>query len=595
MRPVPNRGRIPAVFVHGTMSSPGRWADMVNNLVARPPNCDTATPSGSFATTRGQPIAYSALAAARTPSTQGLDARDPSSADPCLRDMIVLGHSQGGLLHEADGHRRRRHVLARPRRASPFEDVEAARRRPGAAAKTSPFVDAAPVRTAYRSFSPRPTAAATWPGPQLVPPPRTAPDHGFRRDRGRSGVADSSASSVGPRPVLQPARPTSIDNMTPGNRFVKALAEVSRSVPGVTAHSIIAGRRRFGPARGRRATAWRQVRERAHRRPSSPSSIVHSSAHSGMQAASPPPSRRCGASSSSTRPHRPVRHRRRRARRAVLRTRSRPDPPRPSHRTRRVASPPRTTPPRAATNAAPPVEACTAPAVPAAAPAARLPSKQRTISLPRCAHAPGCGSQPRIQRSSSAALFAKSSRAAGVVDEPLVARADSLCGRSRVARVDRRDGFGDRVEPRADRACRSRDSPRCRWERSARHLLHRDRTGVDARVGPEHRDARFGRTHHDLPRERVAAASRGRSEGWKHSEAWRRRVDDLGRQDHRDEGEHVQVRAELGVLLDELGDRLPPLRRKRAWRNSGSPRCSASSASGSGRAPAGGVYTPTTS
>jgi len=28
--------RIPAVFVHGTNSSPGRWADMVNDLLADP-------------------------------------------------------------------------------------------------------------------------------------------------------------------------------------------------------------------------------------------------------------------------------------------------------------------------------------------------------------------------------------------------------------------------------------------------------------------------------------------------------------------------------------------------------------------------------
>ena len=48
---------------------------------------------------------------------------------------------------------------------------------------------------------------------------------------------------------------------------------------------------------------------------------------------------------------------------------------------------------------------------------------------------------------------------------------------------------------------------------------------------------------------------RGKSDGWKHSERVRRPVDDLGRQDHRDEREHVELGAELAVLLDELGDR----------------------------------------
>ena len=123
-------------------------------------------------------------------------------------------------------------------------------------------------------------------------------------------------------------------------------ARESRSVPGVAAHSIIpvdgdgpleAGERRR-----------RQVQS-AHIEASSRS---WSSARALVMQANPATVEEVRRILLSTRPHRPVRHRRRRARRAVLRTRSRPDPPRPSHRTRRVASPPASTPPRAAMRSA---------------------------------------------------------------------------------------------------------------------------------------------------------------------------------------------------------------------------------------------------
>ena len=48
---------------------------------------------------------------------------------------------------------------------------------------------------------------------------------------------------------------------------------------------------------------------------------------------------------------------------------------------------------------------------------------------------------------------------------------------------------------------------------------------------------------------------RGSSDGWKQSERCGGADDDLGRQDHGDESEHVELGAELAVLLDELGDR----------------------------------------
>lgn len=89
-------GRIPVVFVHGTASSPGRWANMVNDLLADP-WIRRRFQFWFFMYDTGNPIAYSAMLL-RDKLTD-MEARlDPEDRDPCLRQMIVIGHSQGGLL-----------------------------------------------------------------------------------------------------------------------------------------------------------------------------------------------------------------------------------------------------------------------------------------------------------------------------------------------------------------------------------------------------------------------------------------------------------------------------------------------------------------
>jgi pimeloyl-ACP methyl ester carboxylesterase len=89
-------GRIPVVFVHGTASSPGRWADMVNDLLADP-WIRQRWQFWFFMYDTGNPIAYSALLL-RDKLTDAVSRLDPDGHDPCLRQMVVVGHSQGGLL-----------------------------------------------------------------------------------------------------------------------------------------------------------------------------------------------------------------------------------------------------------------------------------------------------------------------------------------------------------------------------------------------------------------------------------------------------------------------------------------------------------------
>jgi pimeloyl-ACP methyl ester carboxylesterase len=89
-------GRFPVVLVHGTASSVGRWADMVNDLLIIPDIRDRFE-FWFFTYETGNPITYSALHLRRA-LEQAVASLDPTGEDRALRDMVLIGHSQGGLL-----------------------------------------------------------------------------------------------------------------------------------------------------------------------------------------------------------------------------------------------------------------------------------------------------------------------------------------------------------------------------------------------------------------------------------------------------------------------------------------------------------------
>lgn len=89
-------GRVPVIFVHGTASSPGYWADLFNSLWGDPVLHDHAQ-FWFFKYATGNPIAYTA-ADLRDALDEAVRTLDPDGDDFALRDMVVIGHSQGGLL-----------------------------------------------------------------------------------------------------------------------------------------------------------------------------------------------------------------------------------------------------------------------------------------------------------------------------------------------------------------------------------------------------------------------------------------------------------------------------------------------------------------
>lgn len=89
-------GRIPVVFVHGTASSPVWWAEMVNSLRA-----ETLIRKHFqfwFYQYNTSNLIMLSAAELRESLTDLVHQLDPHKKDPALQNMIMIGHSQGGLL-----------------------------------------------------------------------------------------------------------------------------------------------------------------------------------------------------------------------------------------------------------------------------------------------------------------------------------------------------------------------------------------------------------------------------------------------------------------------------------------------------------------
>ncbi len=180
----------------------------------------------------GNPIVYSAWQL-RDALARAVERADPGGGDPCLRDMLVLGHSQGGLLTKLtsidSGDTFWRGITSTPFEDVPMADDDRALLRNVVFVEPLPFVRrviflATPHRGSYLA------------GPQIV-----------RRLAGWLVRLPSDVARVGadlatlnPTGALASGRmPTSIDNMSPGHPFIRALSSIA-VVPKVTAHSIVA-------------------------------------------------------------------------------------------------------------------------------------------------------------------------------------------------------------------------------------------------------------------------------------------------------------------------------------------------------------------
>jgi len=222
-------GLIPVVFVHGTESSVVRWAEMYNRLLADP-EIRSRYQFWFFQYDSGNPISLSSLRL-RDALTATLARLDPAGTDAALRKMLLVGHSQGGLLVKMQ-------VVSTGDRL-----WNAVSRKPLAELKLSPdtrallqrglFVEPLPeitrvvfICTPQRgSFVAGRTVIATLVR-RLMDLPHTVT--GLTADLARN--ADASVS---------PFVPTAVDNMSPRSPFIHAIQGIPVAAS-VKAHSIIA-------------------------------------------------------------------------------------------------------------------------------------------------------------------------------------------------------------------------------------------------------------------------------------------------------------------------------------------------------------------
>jgi hypothetical protein len=91
--------QIPVIFVHGLMSSPETWLQTLNQLWSDPVLRKRYQPLVFYYPT-GYPIPYNA-AALRQRLNEFQQQVDPDRRNPNMRKMILIGHSMGGILSNA--------------------------------------------------------------------------------------------------------------------------------------------------------------------------------------------------------------------------------------------------------------------------------------------------------------------------------------------------------------------------------------------------------------------------------------------------------------------------------------------------------------
>ncbi|HEU4395742.1 MAG TPA: alpha/beta fold hydrolase, partial [Planctomycetota bacterium] len=225
-------GRIPVVLVHGTASSPARWAEMLNTLYGEEALRDRYQ-FWLFIYSTGNPVPYSANLL-RKSLAEAVRRFDPEGKDEALRRMVLVGHSQGGLLCRMAASSTGDFLVAGGRGLR-IEDIELAEK------------DMALFRECLR-FRASPTVT------RVVF--LCTPHGGSYVAGGVIGAIGSSMAGFGGR-LLDLARkpfrlrsgksgfpheldmPTSVDNMAPGSPFLQSYAAMEPG-PGVVFHNIIA-------------------------------------------------------------------------------------------------------------------------------------------------------------------------------------------------------------------------------------------------------------------------------------------------------------------------------------------------------------------
>jgi pimeloyl-ACP methyl ester carboxylesterase len=229
------RGRIPVVFVHGTASSFGRWAEMYNRLAADR-RLRSRYEFWFFSYDSGAPISWSAMLL-RESLEQAVKILDPNGTDPGVQRMVVIGHSQGGLLTKMtaidSGSRFWDTGFKRP-----LETLDLSPQARDLARRTMfvtplPFVKRVVfLATPHRGSQLTVGRVANWVAGFVQVPVAAANAFTDLVTRNRDALILSEADT-------KPRLLTSLDHMNPRSPFLRTLAAIPVA-PGVVSNSIIA-------------------------------------------------------------------------------------------------------------------------------------------------------------------------------------------------------------------------------------------------------------------------------------------------------------------------------------------------------------------
>jgi pimeloyl-ACP methyl ester carboxylesterase len=226
------RGKIPLILVHGTASSPARWAELLNE-VAADRELASRYQAWLFIYSTGAPVLVSA-ASLRQSILETVKALDPNGEDPALSHMVVVGHSQGGLLTRlmatSSGDRFWRNFTDKPFDSMNFDDEERKLFKETMFFEPIPQVErlvflATPHKGSYVAGGFLGSISSS-----LVSLPKSLANN--FSDAVTRNFAKVTGDKIG-------ALPTAVDNMKPDSVFCKALEDLPIS-PRVHAHSIVA-------------------------------------------------------------------------------------------------------------------------------------------------------------------------------------------------------------------------------------------------------------------------------------------------------------------------------------------------------------------
>lgn len=233
-------GKIPVVFIHGLLSDPQTWIPPVNDLLGEAWFRERYQP-WFFRYATGRP--FLAAAAELRRELKAALALPAAADDPAARNMVLIGHSMGGLVSKmqisASGTAVWDLVAYRPFETLVADDRDRARLRSVFFWQPQPHVKRVVFIGTPHNGS---TDARRWlarAASFLVRPSEEQRTH-YQR------LKDDNPTLF--KPVVERGIPTSIDLLTPDHPLLVALADLPRAKD-VRRHSII-GDKYFLPAQG---------------------------------------------------------------------------------------------------------------------------------------------------------------------------------------------------------------------------------------------------------------------------------------------------------------------------------------------------------